>query len=75
MLKHPRPPSNSLGMMDYQSADHEQLMKRLRSGPTGDEVIILLIVDNLVDLFFLSIMLIWCIKLFDSPIEAIGFSY
>ncbi|XP_019088639.1 PREDICTED: topless-related protein 2 [Camelina sativa] len=38
MLKHPRPSSNSLGMMDYQSADHEQLMKRLRSGPTGDEV-------------------------------------
>ncbi|VVB00946.1 unnamed protein product [Arabis nemorensis] len=38
MLKHPRPPSNTLGMMDYQSADHEQLMKRLRSGPTGDEV-------------------------------------
>ncbi|KFK27551.1 hypothetical protein AALP_AA8G398300 [Arabis alpina] len=38
MLKHSRPPSNSLGMMDYQSADHEQLMKRLRSGPTADEV-------------------------------------
>lgn len=52
MLKHPRPPSNSLGMMDYQSADHEQLMKRLRSGPTGDEVIIFLMVDNFLDIWF-----------------------
>ncbi|CAF1933817.1 topless-related protein 2-like [Brassica napus] len=31
-LKHPRPPSNSLGLMDYQNAaDHDQLMRRLRS--------------------------------------------
>lgn len=58
MLKHPRPPSNSLGMMDYQSADHEQLMKRLRSGPTGDEVITFLMVDNSLDIILLSIMLI-----------------
>lgn len=31
VLKHPRTPSNTLGMMDYQNADHEQLLKRLRS--------------------------------------------
>ncbi|MCI00172.1 topless-related protein 2-like, partial [Trifolium medium] len=31
VLKHPRAPSNTLGMMDYQNADPEQLMKRLRS--------------------------------------------
>jgi hypothetical protein len=37
-LKHPRAPSNSLGLMDYQSADHEQLMKRLRSAQTSNEV-------------------------------------
>ncbi|KAL6293086.1 hypothetical protein ACE6H2_001228 [Prunus campanulata] len=37
-LKHPRPPSNALGMIDYQSSDHEQLMKRLRSAQSVDEV-------------------------------------
>ncbi|KAK6930217.1 WD40 repeat [Dillenia turbinata] len=37
VLKHPRP-SGGLGMMDYQSADHEQLMKRLRSAQSVDEV-------------------------------------
>ncbi|KAJ4870786.1 Topless-related protein 2 [Raphanus sativus] len=38
VLKHPRAPSNSLGLMDYQNADHEQLMKRLRSAQTSNEV-------------------------------------
>lgn len=38
VLKHPRTPSNTLGMMDYQNADHEQLLKRLRS--SIDEVLI-----------------------------------
>ncbi|KAJ0264269.1 Topless-related protein 2 [Hirschfeldia incana] len=37
-LKHPRPPSNSLGLMDYPNADHDQLMRRLRSAQTGNEV-------------------------------------
>ncbi|XP_057415729.1 topless-related protein 2 [Lotus japonicus] len=38
VLKHPRTPSNTLGMMDYQNADHDHLMKRLRSAPSVDEV-------------------------------------
>ncbi|GLT45730.1 hypothetical protein SLA2020_195400 [Shorea laevis] len=38
VLKHPRTPSNTLGMLDYQSSDHEQLMKRLRSTQPVDEV-------------------------------------
>ncbi|KAK6913734.1 WD40 repeat [Dillenia turbinata] len=37
VFKHPRP-SGGLGMMDYQSADHEQLMKRLRSAQSVEEV-------------------------------------
>ncbi|XP_061369331.1 topless-related protein 2-like isoform X1 [Gastrolobium bilobum] len=36
-LKHPRTP-NAFGMMDYQNNDHEQLMKRLRSAQSVDEV-------------------------------------
>lgn len=39
VLKHPRTPSNTLGMMDYQNADHDHLMKRLRSAPSVDEVL------------------------------------
>ncbi|KAJ4722098.1 Topless-related protein [Melia azedarach] len=38
VLKHPRTPSNTLGMIDYQSTDHEQLKKRLRSAQPVDEV-------------------------------------
>ncbi|XP_077217768.1 protein TPR1-like isoform X2 [Tasmannia lanceolata] len=39
ILKHPRTPPNGLGMVDYQSTDSEQLMKRLRSAvPPVDEV-------------------------------------
>lgn len=38
LLKHPRAPSNTLGMMDYQGSDHEQLIKRLRSAQSVDEV-------------------------------------
>ncbi|KAJ0092037.1 hypothetical protein Patl1_24978 [Pistacia atlantica] len=37
VLKHPRTPSNALGMIDYQSTDHEQLKKRLRSSQSVDE--------------------------------------
>jgi WD40 repeat protein len=37
-LKHPRPSSNALGMMDYQSSEHEQLIKRLRTAQSVDEV-------------------------------------
>ncbi|CAN6548274.1 unnamed protein product [Malus baccata var. baccata] len=37
-LKHPRTPSNALGMGDYPNSDHEQLMKRLRSAQPVDEV-------------------------------------
>lgn len=46
MLKHPRAPSNSLGLMDYQHADHEQLMKRLRSAETANEVMALLFLEK-----------------------------
>ncbi|XVF62520.1 hypothetical protein PTKIN_Ptkin09bG0014900 [Pterospermum kingtungense] len=38
VLKHPRTPSNTLGMIEYGSADHEQLMKRLRTVQSVDEV-------------------------------------
>ncbi|XP_022760612.1 topless-related protein 2-like [Durio zibethinus] len=38
VLKHPRPPSNTLGMIDYGSPDHEHLMKRFRSAQSVDEV-------------------------------------
>ncbi|KAJ4957139.1 hypothetical protein NE237_013922 [Protea cynaroides] len=38
ILKRPRTPPNSLGMVDYQNTDHEQLMKRLRSAQPIDEV-------------------------------------
>ncbi|XP_022722525.1 topless-related protein 2-like isoform X2 [Durio zibethinus] len=38
VLKHPRTPSNTLGMIEYGSTDHEQLMKRLRSAQFVDEV-------------------------------------
>ncbi|XP_044486596.1 topless-related protein 2-like isoform X2 [Mangifera indica] len=37
VLKHPRAPSTALGMTDYQSTDHEQLKKRLRSSQSVDE--------------------------------------
>ncbi|CAL0308549.1 unnamed protein product [Lupinus luteus] len=38
ILKHPRTPSSAPSMVDYQSADHEQLMKRLRPAPSLEEV-------------------------------------
>ncbi|XP_058077196.1 protein TPR1 isoform X2 [Magnolia sinica] len=38
ILKRPRTPPNGLGMVDYQSTDSEQLMKRLRSAAPVDEV-------------------------------------
>ncbi|XAR57038.1 hypothetical protein NMG60_11025039 [Bertholletia excelsa] len=38
VLKHPRIPSPGLQMIDYQSTDHEQLIKRLRSAQSFDEV-------------------------------------
>ncbi|KAJ1385596.1 WD40/YVTN repeat-like-containing domain superfamily [Sesbania bispinosa] len=38
ILKRPRTPPATPGMVDYQSADHEQLMKRLRPGHPVEEV-------------------------------------
>ncbi|KAJ1417159.1 WD40/YVTN repeat-like-containing domain superfamily [Sesbania bispinosa] len=38
ILKRPRTPSTTPGMVDYQNADHEQLMKRLRPAPSVEEV-------------------------------------
>ncbi|ESW35338.1 hypothetical protein PHAVU_001G227000 [Phaseolus vulgaris] len=38
ILKHPRTPPITSGMVDYQNADHEQLMKRLRPAPSPEEV-------------------------------------
>ncbi|XP_044498698.1 topless-related protein 2-like isoform X2 [Mangifera indica] len=37
VLKHPKTAPNVLGMIDYQSSDHEQLKKRLRSSQSVDE--------------------------------------
>ncbi|KAK3189089.1 hypothetical protein Dsin_028650 [Dipteronia sinensis] len=37
IMKHPRTPSHALGMIDYQSPDHEQLKKRMRSSQSIDE--------------------------------------
>ncbi|KAH0994419.1 hypothetical protein GBA52_018283 [Prunus armeniaca] len=39
ILKRPRTPPATPGMVDYQSADHEQLMKRLRPAQSIGEVI------------------------------------
>ncbi|KAL5135926.1 Topless-related protein 3 [Glycine soja] len=38
ILKRPRTPPTTPGMADYQNADHEQLMKRLRPAPSVEEV-------------------------------------
>ncbi|XP_019440603.1 PREDICTED: topless-related protein 3-like [Lupinus angustifolius] len=38
MLKRPRTPPPAPSMIDYQNADHEQLMKRLRPTPSVEEV-------------------------------------
>ncbi|XP_016494309.1 topless-related protein 3 isoform X1 [Nicotiana tabacum] len=38
ILKRPITPPATLGMLDYQNADHEQLMKRLRPAPSVEEV-------------------------------------
>lgn len=38
ILKHPRTPPATPGMVDYQSPDHEQLIKRLRSSQSIEEV-------------------------------------
>ncbi|KAL2514904.1 Topless-related protein 3 [Forsythia ovata] len=38
MLKRPITPPATLGMVDYQNADHEQLMKRLRPAQSVEEV-------------------------------------
>ncbi|GMY21830.1 topless-related protein 3-like isoform X2 [Fagus crenata] len=38
ILKRPRTPPATPGMVDYQSTDHEQLMKRLRSAHSVEEV-------------------------------------
>lgn len=39
VLKHPRPSSTALGMIDYQNSDHEQLIKRLRTAQPVDDVL------------------------------------
>ncbi|XP_027351654.1 topless-related protein 3-like isoform X2 [Abrus precatorius] len=38
ILKRPRTPPTTPGMVDYQNADHEQLMRRLRPAPSVEEV-------------------------------------
>ncbi|GFY94903.1 TOPLESS-related 2 [Actinidia rufa] len=38
ILKRPITPPATLGMVDYQNSDHEQLMKRLRPAPSVEEV-------------------------------------
>ncbi|KNA19336.1 hypothetical protein SOVF_060520 [Spinacia oleracea] len=38
ILKRPRTPPGTLGMVDYQNPDHEQLMKRLRPAQSVEEV-------------------------------------
>lgn len=38
-MKRPITPPATLGMLEYQSADHEYLMKRLRPAPSVEEVI------------------------------------
>lgn len=38
ILKRPRTPPAAPGMVDYQSSDHEQLMKRLRPAQSVEEV-------------------------------------
>ncbi|XP_057962762.1 topless-related protein 3-like isoform X2 [Malania oleifera] len=38
ILKHPRTPPTTLGMVDYQNPDHEHLMKRLRPAQSIEEV-------------------------------------
>ncbi|KAG6701327.1 hypothetical protein I3842_08G159800 [Carya illinoinensis] len=38
ILKHPRTPPGTPGIVDYQSNDHEQLMKRLRPAQSVEEV-------------------------------------
>ena len=38
ILKRPRTPPANPGMVDYQNADHDQLMKRLRPGHSVEEV-------------------------------------
>lgn len=47
ILKHPRTPTTP-GMVDYQNADHEQLMKRLRPAPSMEEVILMIFVFNFI---------------------------
>lgn len=39
-MKRPITPPATLGMLDYQNADHEQLMKRLRPAPSVEEVLL-----------------------------------
>lgn len=41
ILKRPITPPATLGMVEYQNADHEQLMKRLRPAQSVEEVILL----------------------------------
>lgn len=38
ILKRPRTPPATSAMVDYQNADHEPLMKRLRPGHSVEEV-------------------------------------
>jgi hypothetical protein len=42
IMKRPRTPSTTPGMVEYQSADHDQLMKRLRPAPSVEEVMSLI---------------------------------
>lgn len=52
ILKRPRTPPATPGIVDYQSTDHEQLMKRLRPAQSVEEVILKM---------FVSCLLCWTI--------------
>lgn len=56
-MKRPRTPPAAPGMVDYPSTDHEQLMKRLRSAQSVEEVIFSTFLSN-----FLFWVLDFCIS-------------
>lgn len=56
ILKRPITPPATLGMVDYQSTDHEQLMKRLRPAQSVEEVIL----KSCYLLFFLDDYDVYC---------------
>lgn len=53
-LKHPRTPTNAPGM-DYQTADSEHLMKRMRTGPSDE-------VPKIIGFFFLFFFVVGAMR-------------